>query len=541
MISKMGKTIWYNGNIVTMKTEGDSVEALCSCGEYILATGSLEDVKVHADDTTEYVDLCQRTVIPGLIEAHNHVTDGFINEFIEVSCQGAQSIDEVLELIAVNKRTLLPGEWVLGGGYSDTAVAEKRHLTRHDIDEVCADIPVALFNVSSHILYANTLALEIAGITAETDIPEGGHGEIILDSEGVPNGILLGHAYTLVINKVPAHSQEKYQDAYRKGFAYANSMGITSVQDGSIGWLGNEKNIIDALSTLKEEGALSLRFYLTMMEEKYRELIAGGLRTGFGDISMRLGSYKMLVDGSIQGYTAALTQPYHVTGMSDGLMHFTHDQLKTSIMHAHKNHCQVALHCNGDEAIECCIDAIEYAQNVYPGFEGRHILIHAQTIREDQLDRVAALNIVPSFFVNHVHYWGDVHRETFLGEERASRISPLQSANKRALPFNIHTDYPVTPLDPFRLLSCAVNRTTSSGKVLGKEQAVSIYDAVQAMTKQAAYSSFEEDLKGTLEVGKLADFVVLSEDIFNVDPRSLTSLTVHSTILGGKTVYSNNK
>lgn len=534
----MQKTIWYNGKIVTMKKEGDVADAICSNGEVIVAIGSLEQVKEYADLNTLYVDLQGNTVLPGFIEPHNHITDGFINEYIEVACHEAKTIEEVLKLIKENQETIEEGAWVLGTGYNDSTIAEMRHLTRHDIDAVCASSPVALFHVSGHILYANTKALELAGVTSATEIPHGGNGEIILGEDGKPNGVLLGHAYTLVMEKAPTHSKQKYMDAYQRGIAYANSLGITSVQDGSIGWLGNQKNIIDALSELKSAKKLNMRFYLTMMDEQFRGIIAGGCSTGFGDNGLRLGSVKFLVDGSIQGYTAALSEPYHVSGICDGIPHFTQDELNQGVLHAHKNHCQVALHCNGDAAIELAINAIEYAQISYPDFEGRHILIHAQTIREDQLDRVAALNIIPSFFVNHVYYWGDVHSSTFLGEERARRISPLNSAKKRNIPFTIHTDYVVTPLDPFRLLSCAVTRRTQSGAVLGEEQAVPMYDAVAALTSHAAYSSFEEHIKGTLEVGKLADFIALSKDVFSIDPLSVETVEVRTTVLGGKQVFS---
>lgn len=534
----MQKTIWYNAKIVTMKNQGDVAEAICSDGEVIVAVGSLEHVKQFSDQNTLYVDLQGDTVIPGFIEPHNHITDGFINEYIEVACHESKAISDVLKLIKANRETLEKGSWVLGTGYNDSTIAEGRHLTCHDIDTVCSDVPVALFHVSGHILYVNTKALEVAGITAETEIPHGGNGEIVLGEDGKPNGVLLGHAYTLVMDKAPTHSKQKYMDAYQRGIAYANSLGITSVQDGSIGWLGNQKNIIDALSELKSATKLNMRFYLTIMDEQFRGLIAGGCSTGFGDNRLRLGSVKFLVDGSIQGYTAALSEPYYVQGMCDGLPHFTQEELNQGVLHAHQNHCQVALHCNGDAAIDLAINAIEYAQRCYPDFAGRHILIHAQTIREDQLDRVAALNIIPSFFVNHVYYWGDVHLSTFLGEKRARRISPLNSAKKRNIPFTIHTDYVVTPLDPFRLLSCAVTRRTKSGAVLGEEQAVSMYDAVAALTSYAAYSSFEENIKGTLEVGKLADFIVLSKDIFSIDPLLIETVEVRTTVLGGKQVFS---
>ncbi len=535
----MHTTLWYNGNIVTMRHAGHAVDAMCTMGEYIVATGTRDEMQAYANGHTAYVDLRGHTVIPGFIEPHNHVTDGFINEFVEIACHHAKDIDDVLQHIARKKDTLESGAWLLGTGFNDCAITEKRHLTRHDLDCACNDIPVALFHISGHILYVNTKALELCGITAHTPIPHGGKGEIALEANGMPSGVLLGHAHTLVTDKAPTYSKTTYMEAYCKGFALAHSLGITSVQDGAIGWLGNHKNILGALQALKAERKLGLRFYLTIMEEQFRSILDDGCTTGFGDSWLRLGCVKFLVDGSIQGYTASLCEPYHVPGSSNGIEHFTQKELNEAVLHAHKNHCQTALHCNGDAAIDLAINAIAHAQQEYSDFEGRHQIIHAQTIREDQLDRLATLKIIPSFFVNHVFHWGDAHRDTFLGEKRARRISPLGSAQKRGLPFTIHTDYPVTPLTPFRLLSCAVNRRTQSGAVLGKEQAVSMYDAVASLTSHAAYSSFEEHLKGTLEAGKLADFVILSQNIFAMDPLMVDTVSACATVLGGNIVHLN--
>lgn len=536
----MKKRIWHNGNIVTMQQDGHTTEALYCAGETIVALGNSETILQNGDANTEIVDLQGKTVIPGFIEPHNHVTDGFINEFIEVACHKATTIDEVLEEIAENAARLNEGEWVLGAGYNDTTIAEKRHLTRQDIDLVCPDIPVALFHVSGHVLYVNTKLLDICGISADSVIPEGGSGKIVIGEDGEPNGVLIGHAYMLAMSKAPKHTNEKYIQAYTKGMKIANSLGITSIQDGAIGWLNNQKEIVTALSRMKDEGNLSLRFYLTIMEEQFKPFMDSGCGTGFGNNEIRLGSVKYLLDGSIQAYTAKLSEPYHVEGTCDGLLHMTQGELDSAVLSCHEQHCQVAMHCNGDEAIDRALNAIEKAQQTYNQFEGRHLLIHAQTIREDQLDRAAALKCIPSFFANHIYYWGDAHLETFLGEKRAYRINPLASARRRDIPFTIHTDYIVTPLDPFRLISCAVNRKTQSGKILGEDQKISVYDAISALTVNAAYSSFEENLKGSLEAGKLADFIVLSEDIFSIDPEEICNVSVEQTIFGGKTVFKIN-
>ncbi len=248
----------------------------------------------------------------------------------------------------------------------------------------------------------------------------------------------------------------------------------------------------------------------------------------------------MIADGSIQAYTGYLSQPYHVPPGDDpryrGYPRLARDELSAEVARYHAAGIQVAVHGNGDAAIDDILDAFEAAQRAHPHPDARPVVIHAQMARDDQLDRMQVLGAIPSFFSLHTFYWGDRHRERFMGPERAARMSPARSAIERGLRFTLHCDAPVVPMEPLRLVWAAVNRRTRSGRVIGEAQRIEPLEALRAITIDAAYQHFEEDSKGSLEAGKLADLVILSRSPLD-DPGSLDEIRVLETIVGGRTVY----
>ena len=258
---------------------------------------------------------------------------------------------------------------------------------------------------------------------------------------------------------------------------------------------------------------------------------------------LSMGAVKLFQDGSLQGYTGYLSNPYHSLpdAISDGSWRgypiYNPRELVTIVTRYHEEGWQVAIHGNGDEAIQLILDAYEEAQKRYPRADARHIIIHCQTVREDQLDRIKRLGVVPSFFVVHTYFWGDRHRDIFLGPDRAKRISPLRSALKRGILFSNHNDTFVTPIDPLLSVWSAVNRITSSGQVLGEEYTISVMDALRSVTSWAAYQACEETSKGSLEPGKLADMVVLGDNPLAVDKKAIRDIPVLATIVGNELVY----
>ena len=296
--------------------------------------------------------------------------------------------------------------------------------------------------------------------------------------------------------------------------------------------------ITELIENPDARAGLGLRVYMTILEPMYRKFIDLGLGQGFGSDFLKLGSVKLFQDGSIQGLTAALSEPYHNKPGFKGDLIMPQETLDELVEKYHGLGFQMAIHANGDQAIESVLRAIERADGIHPGRrDNRHMIIHCQTASDNQILRMKAQGVLPNYFVNHVYYWGDRHESLFLGPERAARLDPLRSTLDQGLRFVLHSDLPVTPVDPLFSMHTAVNRVTRQGKVLGPEQRISPDEALKAYTINAAYSSFEEDIKGSIAPGKLADFTVLSDNPLKVNPAKIKDIQVLRTVVGGRQVY----
>jgi len=381
------------------------------------------------------------------------------------------------------------------------------------------------------------MALEEAGITRETPQPEG--GTIDKDEDGEPSGLLMEPAaQNMVARFLPQPDVSAFKTQIPQAVDHYNQAGVTSAHDGAIGMIGETGGVIyKAYRKLEAENRLSLRVYLTTMHEAYEELCKMGLGRGFGSDLLRIGAVKIFQDGSIQCLTAALDQDYQCRAGFRGEFIRPQEKLDALVKRFYKEGLQIAIHANGDAAIELVITAFERAQEKHPQPVLRHMIIHCQTASDDHIARMKALGIVPSYFPNHVHYWGDRHVAMFLGPERAARINPLGSSVKAGLRFTLHADTPVTPISPLHSIHCAVNRITREGLLLGQDERISPYDALKAYTTDAAYCSFEEDRKGSVCSGKLADFIVLSDNPIKIDPLGIKDIQVLKTYVGGKVVH----
>jgi predicted amidohydrolase YtcJ len=333
-----------------------------------------------------------------------------------------------------------------------------------------------------------------------------------------------------------------------KGLALASKhylrVGVTSCSDAGVNFpgMGSNREIMAYQEAIKG-GILPLR--ITMMVGIHFLLGEEGQNpsflTGFGNEYLKIGPAKIIVDGSIQGYTGWLSQPYYVPFKGDpaycGYPVTPPEKLTPLVMAAHRAGFQIAAHGNGDAAIDAILDAYHLAQKEYPRADARHRIEHCQTAREDQLDRIAELGVSPSFFASHTFYWGDRHKNIFLGPDRAKRISPLKSALKRGIKFSIHSDCPVTPVSPLFCVFAAVNRITRNGEVLGPEFRLTPEEALRAVTADAAWQTFDEKTKGSIEVGKLADFTILAENPLSVSPETIKDIRVEEVIIGGESAY----
>jgi predicted amidohydrolase YtcJ len=529
--------IFINADILTLDPQAPAASALAVAGDRFQDVGSARDILKLAHAQTCIIDLGGKTITPGFIETHAHLSLYALTLLqVDCSCPLNTRIQDVKDQLCAHVQTLKPGQWIKGWGFDDTLIAEKRHLSREDLDECAPHNPVSLDHISGHLMYANSQAMEIAGIDSATPSPAG--GKIYKSPRGLPTGLLSEEAQALVSGQMPPQDVGELKQAIQKAVHHFHVNGITSTHDGSIGYYQEGVQVIEAYQLLEKENRLDLRLYLTLMEDLYIKIFPSD-SSPEPNAFLKPGSVKLFQDGSIQAFTAALTKPYHTGPNQKGEMIHSQTRLNDLVDTHHRAGRQLAIHANGDRAIESCIKALERANLRYPGKDLRHMMIHCQLANQDHIRRMKHLGVIPSFFINHIYYWGDRHISTFLGQRRGEQLSLLNSSRGAGLKFTLHSDLPVTPVSPLFAMDCAVNRTTESGCILGLSERIPPLAALKAYTADAACCSFEEDIKGSITKGKLADFVILAENPLKVAPDKIKDIQVQETIVGGKTVYVN--
>jgi predicted amidohydrolase YtcJ len=574
---QVADTIYHGGPIVTMVKDGHRVEALAVKAGKILNVGSKSDVMAAKGPQTKVVDLKGHCLMPGFIDPHSHVVLQSV-KFATVNLDPKPigevgSIADIQRLMRerIEKEKIEPGKWVIGWGYDDTGIKEMRHPTREDLDAVSTEHPIMMMHISAHLLAGNSLMLEEIGVGPDTPDPEGGVIRRMADGK-TPNGVLEELAMTLVVKKLPVPTPEQAMVILKKGFEFYAEAGITTAQEGSA-FPGAEKLLAAmAAQDMLPIDIVTYPLYKACDDAVLEAIVADRTATG----RFRRGGLKMTVDGSIQGYTAFLSKPYYVQpgnteptadhcnsdraerifvseeiptpvkneppkpkeGEYRGYANMTLEEVTDWLRRCDEKGVQVHVHTNGDGATDMLIEAVKAVRKDSPRPELRTTIIHAQTMREDQLDFSAKHGLVPSFFSIHVTFWGDRHRDIFLGPDRAARISPAKSALNRNMKFTLHHDAPVAGISMLAVASASVNRMTTGGNELGPEQRITAFEALRAITADAAWQYFEEDRKGTLETGKLADLVILSDDPLAVDPMKMADIKVLETIKDGKMVFS---
>ena len=535
-------TVYLNGTVVTMNGD-QTAQAVAVRGYEIVAVGTDAEVQVLASAGTRVVDLDGKTMLPGFYAAHDHFPGSGRVAVSSVDLNSppigtVETMDELVAALSERAAGTPAGEWIQGRGYDDTLLIEQRHTTRADLDRVSTDHPIYVSHTSGHLGVANSFALDLANITRSTPNPPGGFVQKDPDT-GEPNGVF-EESGRMVSRLIPPATREKQLEAFRWAVQDYVEDGVTTAVIAG----GNRGSLIN-LRQARDEGILTFRIIAMMSRGNPGQLSAaesGGLGSHFGDTRLKVGAVKIVQDGSDQGYTGYFTEPYHTPFKGDadyrGYPRRSRDDLTTMVKSLHREGYQIAIHANGDAAIDDVIHAFREAQQEYPRPDARHRIEHCQMVRMDQLDAIAELGLSPSFFVGHVFYWGDRHRDIFMGPERAAGISALRSAVDRGIRFTVHDDTPVTPVNPLQLVWVSVNRLTKSDQVLGSEERVTPMEALRAITIDAAWQNFEEGIKGSIEPGKLADLVILSDNPVTVEPETIRDIQVLETIVGGHTVYS---
>lgn len=525
------ETIYFNGDIITMKAEHDTAEAVLTSDGKIKAVGTLEEIKGLADGNAVYFDLRGNTMLPAFIDSHSHLSM-LARNLGKADLSQAESFDDIVRILTEfrEENQLFHGEYIQGFGYEPSLLAEGRHPDKYLLDQVSKENPIFIFHSSLHMGVANSLALEQAGITEQKDLPKELAG---VTEDGELNGFLAEMAMApiyMACEKQPLDLPKLYEKAQN---IYLEN-GICTVQDGA---LGREHFIL--LKKIAEEGGLKMDTvaYLMLPDsghetvQENKELLQGY------ENHLKIGGYKLVLDGSPQGKTAWLTRPY--TDGTNGTSWMNAGQAGHFVKQAVKDGVQLLVHCNGDAASELFLDSYEQALKEVESSKKsrlRPVMIHCQTVRHDQLERFQKLSMIPSFFVDHVYFWGDTHLKN-LGDKRAENISPVSWAKEYHLPYTFHQDTPVLPPNMLKTLRTAVERETRKGVTLGKVHCLSMYEALEAITKNAAYQYREENEKGSIEEGKYADFVLLDKNPFHVLIDEIEEIQILKTIYRDKIVY----
>lgn len=534
--------------IYTLDATNSGATAVAIRGTEIVSVGDRGDVEGLIGESTRVVELGDRALVPGFIDAHGHL--GMVMQMLDLLNASSPPVGPVMSVedivsafrARIAEQAIPAGEFVMGYGYDDSLLAEGRHPDRDDLDRASREHPIVILHVSSHLATANSAALAIFGFDETTEDPYGG---VIRRRAGsrVPNGVLEETAaHSGLARMFEAGGQVDPADFARrvwKGLAYHASFGVTTIQDGA-----SSPAMVQGLRAIAAQQPLpvDVAVYPAFRDEAETESLEAVGYTPDYQNGVRVAGVKFVLDGSPQGRTAWMTQPYREGPPGAAADYTAYSMVKPEFYKKHVKRLiaagiPVIAHANGDAAIDLMIEGVEAAlAGESETRDHRSVAIHAQLAREDQLDAMKRLGIVPSFFAAHPFFWGDWHRLSF-GDERAMRISPLRSARERDLPFTIHNDAPVVPPDILRLLEIAVTRKTRSGVVLGADQRLSFEEALHAVTLGAAYQYFEEDRKGSISVGKQADLVILGRDPASVSADEISEVGVLETIARGRTVY----
>ncbi|RKG38565.1 amidohydrolase [Acinetobacter rongchengensis] len=536
------------GSILTMQgMTPHYVEALLVKDGRITFAGDLKQAKQRAPHNSQEIDLKHYTLLPGFIDAHSHLNSvGLQQTVANLYPEPDGDISDIPSLLNAlsewqqQNRAFVQATqgWIIGNGYDDAQLKEKRHPTADDLDKVSITQPIIILHQSGHLASVNHKALELLNIDKHTANPTGG---IIRRKAGSqePDGVLeeaaVFSAMATAFSKVPP---EMMQNMAKTALNTYIKNGYTTVQEGRA-----DAGTAELWRSFAEIGQLNIDVvvYPDLINEKAYMLKYGSSRQY--QKHFRIGGVKISLDGSPQGKTAWLTKPYLIPpeGQNNNYRGYPaypeQSTVQNAINLAYQHHWQILAHANGDAAIDQYLETIEVANQKFGQEDHRNVIIHAQTMREDQLDRAQHLGLIPSFFSLHTYYWGDWHKHETLGAERANRISPTGSALKRNLIFTEHHDAPVIPPKNMMVIDATVNRTTRTGEVLGQEQRVSPYIALKSVTDWAAYQYFEEKDKGTLEKGKLADFVVLDLDPLKVPSQQIKNIKILATYKEGQLIY----
>ncbi|MBW4829104.1 MAG: amidohydrolase [Clostridiaceae bacterium] len=537
--------IFMNGKVATIDSKNSFAEAVAVENGKIAKAGSNEEVLELKNDNTEVIDLEGKLLLPGFNDSHMHLLM-YSYHLQNVNLVGTTSIDEMIERTKkfIKERNIAPGKWVLGIGWNQDyfTEGEKVFPTKYDLDKISTEHPIVFIRACYHIVIANSKAMELAGITKDSPQIEGGKFDI--DENGEPIGIFREKAQGLITSHIPEPTVEEIKEMLIEGMGNANKCGLTSVQTDDFEAIPgkNYENIIKAYKELNEEEKINLRIYeqcLLPSMERLKGFLDRGYRTGYGDDFFKIGPLKLLGDGSLGARTAALTKPYADCPETCGIPVFTQEEIDELVEIAHNNDMQIAIHSIGDKAMYMAFGAIEKALAKNPKEDHRHGLVHCQITDKYLLNKFKELNTVA--YIQPIFLDYDWHiAESRIGSELLETCYNWRTLLHSGVHLGFGSDAPVESFDVLNGIYEAVTSKDLTGKPEGgwkPDQTLTVEEAVHCFTMGGAYASFEENVKGSIEEGKLADMVVLSRDIFEIPEDEIKDVEVEMTIFNGKIVY----
>lgn len=536
--------ILSNGKIRTLNDKYPIVEAVAIKGNRIQNMGMSEDMLKLKTDDTKVIDLQGKTVVPGFNDSHMHLVN-YGYTLMQVDLNSVRSMDELQSEILsyIDENKIESGSWIRARGWNhDYFNGEKRFPNRHDLDKISSDYPIVATRTCGHVTCVNSKALEVLNITKNTPQVDGGHFD--LDESGEPLGIFRENALSMVYDALPNPTVKEIKQMIVNAVSDMNVQGITSAQTDDFESLPgkNYDNVMKAYLELKDEGKLTMRVYeqyLIPDIDTLKKFFNEGYGTGWGDEIFKIGPLKLLLDGSIGARTAALNEPYSDDPSTMGILTTTMENLCEIVNLAHENNNQIAIHGIGDKAMYMAIDAIEKSLSKTPNPDHRHGIVHAQITDQHILNKLSELNMVTYIQPFFLDYDWKIVKDR-VGEQREKTSYNWKTMLEKNIAISCGSDAPVDSLNVMYGIYEAVTRKDMDGNPNTgwlTDQSLTVEEALTGYTMGGAYTSFEENIKGSIEPGKLADMVVLSEDIFRISKDSIKDVKIDMTIFDGKIVY----
>ena len=516
-----------NARIYTVEPVQPTAEAFAVKHGRFSAIGSTDDVRNLVGPGTEVIDAEGMTVTPGFIDAHSHPAGAGLNELTSVNVN-FRTIAEIQQAMAARAADTPPGTWVNGFMYDDTKLEDGRPVNRYDLDVAVPNGPASIRHRGGHTGVYNSWALEAAGIDSETPDPQGGH--IVKDENGLPTGLMqerTGGLFSGVGESRPPATDEMRRDGVAIITQQMSAAGLTSSHDAGVG-------SVTAYDDAYREGMLHCRVYM-LLRGAYSRMRNAGVRTGFGDEWLRVGAVKMGADGSASERTMRMSTPFIGRPDDYGILTMDQDEIHERVEEAHRAGFQIGIHANGDVTIDMVLNAYERMQREFPRADSRHRIEHCSLVNDNLLARIKAVGAIPTPFYTYVHYHGNKWVE--YGEEKMKMMFAHRSFLDYDIPVAGASEFVPGPYEPMMAIQSLVTRKDFAGRVWGENQRVTVGEAMKICTINGAHASFEENIKGSIKAGKLADFVVLAKDPHDVTPDTIKEIPVLRTVVGGRTMH----